>query len=995
MTIERANTTLEKLTTMTIDQVLQSKLTTEQYAAATDPALEVLCLACAGSGKSRTLAYRIARILAGGESPEGIVAFTFTEKAADSIKRRVSEALQAAGFDPTVIGAMYIGTIHAYCQRILGDIDPIFRQFDVLDENRLKLFLMSRYYDLGLQKFRSRARSNSYFDTVNQTADAWQTANDELLDFSAVSAEDPDLGDLLVRIESGLRDAQYIDFSLMIRNVVDAIQSNISGVESAIEALRHLMVDEYQDVNPCQEELIRLLHCRSATLFAVGDEDQAIYAWRGADVSNIIDFEHRYQNCNIHTLSKNFRSTRPIVEASDRFAATLLGPSRISKSPGASANHSPQHLGVLWFPNRNEEARWVASRIRDLLGTAYDDDGGVRGLTPADFAVLMRSTRQEEQDGTPRHVAFTNTLEEMSIPYSLEAGGGPFDRPQTQVLRSTFELLRHSPLERDTLTQHFKAEVVPAYPHANFNVLVKVLTKWHGRIHLPRGSTRIRLYPQELVYDLMEAFNVAQSSFSDDVMRDIGLFSRMIMDVETVYMSVDSSQRFSEVLNFLQNAADTGYDVSTDDVVRRPNAVTVSTVHKMKGLEFPCVFVVDVEANRFPKKKSSYRGWVPQGVMSAAIARGAYQSTREEEIRLFYTAATRAERYLYISGAENLPQAKQSRKPSPFSLQIASHPSVTSESAVLPNGLQTSPQRRRVDDADYPTSFTEIRYYLQCPKSYQFRERYGLNPVIPEMFGYGRTVHTSIQKLHALNPTNPPESGQIEPIVKDTFHLKHVPPSSDPANRPGAYENAKNRAVEIAQDYVAHHGSDFERERQVEAYFEIPANNCVISGSIDLLLHEDEEGNILQAEIIDFKTMEGGEQPTENDELDWTELALQVQLYARAADQVLGQNAKTGSVHLLKDNQRIEVPITQQALDAALANVQWAVTGILQADFPMRPHPDKCSKCDFRSICPKTPQEFSESFNVPPELHLPDRSEMARAFSLYDESRGHDGQSNS
>ena len=969
---------------MNINQVLQQKLKSDQYAAAVDPAQEVLCLACAGSGKSTTLAYRIARLLAEGEQPDGIVAFTFTEKAAESIKRRVSEALKTAKLDPTVIGAMYIGTIHAYCQRILGDIDSTYRQYDVLDENRLKLYLISRYTQLGLQNLRTRARGNSYFDTIKQASDAWKTANDELLDFAAVSAEDTDIGDLLVRIQGGLRRDQYIDFSLMIRNVVEAIQDNVPGIANAIESLRHLMVDEYQDVNPCQEALIRLLHQRSNTLFAVGDDDQAIYAWRGADVSNIIDFEQRYPGCSVHTLSQNFRSTQPIVEASDNFVATTLGPSRIAKSPTASKNLSPRDFGVLWFADRAVEAQWVAGRIRNLLGTAYDDNGSIRGLTPADFAVLMRSTRTLEQDDTPRHGAFTAALESMEIPFSLEAGGGPFDRPQTEVLRSTFELLRSIPLDRNTLQQHFNSDVFPAYPNADFNALARVLADWSRRIHRPQDSTRIRLYPQQLVYDLLEAFNVTQTNLSDDIMRDIGLFSRMIMDVETVYMSVDSKQRFSEVLNFLQNAADTGYDVSTDDVIQRPNAVTVSTVHKMKGLEFPCVFVVDVEANRFPGRMSSYRGWLPQGVMAPAINRGAYQSTQDGEIRLFYTAVTRAERYLYVSGSESLPQAKRPKKRSSYALEFAIHSEVNQDPSVLPNGLTQSPPRRRTEDAAYPTSFTEIKYYLQCPKSYQFRKRYDLNPVVPEMFGYGKTVHTSVQKLHQLYPDAPPESDQIEPVVRDTFHLKHVPPSSDPVNRPGAYENARNRAIEIAREYVENFSSDFERRRQVEAVFEIPASNCVISGSIDLLLKEDEKGNILQAEIIDFKTMEGGEQPEANAKLDWTELALQVQLYARAADQVLGENARTGSVHLLKDNQRVEVPITQEAVDAALANVVWAVEGILQSDFPMRPHPDKCKGCDFRSICPRTPQNFSNSTEVPPELHLPSQREMARAFSQYE-----------
>ena len=970
---------------MNIVQVLRNELTTDQYAAAVDPASEVLCLACAGSGKSRTLAYRIARLLAEGVAPEGIVAFTFTEKAAGSIKRRVVQALLTAGLDPTVMGAMYIGTIHAYCQRILGDMDPTYRQYDVLDENRLKLYLISRYPRLGIQKFRSRARANGYFDTIRQAADAWKTANDELLDFAQVSAEDSDLGDLLVSIHEGLLEDQYIDFSLMIRNAVEVIQKNANGVENGIGSLRHLMVDEYQDVNPCQEELIRLLHQRSDTLFVVGDDDQSIYAWRGADVSNILGFQQRYMSCSAHTLSQNFRSTEPIVQASDAFADATLGPSRMPKIPTAFVNRSPQDFRVLWFPDRRVEAEWVAGRIRNLLGTEYDDNGIVRGLTPADFAVLMRSTRQEEQDGTPRHTAFTEALEAMKIPFSLEAGGGPFDRPQTAVLRSTFELLRNTPLVRNTVQQHFDTQILPAFPNADFNRLVRVLTDWSNRIHRPQGSTRIRLYPQQLVYDLLEAFNIAQTNFDNDIMRDIGLFSRMILDVETVYMSVDSKQRFSEVLNFLHNTADTGYDVSTDDVLQRPDAVTVSTVHKMKGLEFPCVFIVDVEAIRFPKKRSRYSGWLPSGVMAPAIDRGAYRSTPNEEARLFYTASTRAERYLYVSGAENLPGARRRRSRSSYALQLVTHPAVEQDPTGLPSGLlQASPQRR-IEDADYPTSFSEIRYYLQCPKSYQFRERYGLNPVIPEMFGYGKTVHTSIQKLHELYPDAPPKPEQVEPVVLNTFHLKHVPPSGDPVNRPGAYENSRERAVEITQNYVSAFGGDFERERQVEAVFEIPAANCVISGSIDLLLHEDKAGNILKAEIIDFKAMEGGEQPDTNKDLDWTEFALQVQLYARAAAKMLGQNARTGSVHLLKDNQRVEVPVTQEAVDAALANVEWAVEGILKSDFPMRPHRDKCKQCDFSSICPRVPQNYTVLTNVPPELHLPGRKEMVRAFSLYQE----------
>lgn len=168
------------------------------------------------------------------------------EKAAESIKRRVSQALLTAGLDPTMMGAMYIGTIHSYCQHVLGDMDATYRQYDVLDENRLKLYLISRFTQLGLWSFRSRARNRSYFDTIKQVSETWKTANDELLDFNAVATEDPDLGALLVRLRDGFRADQYIDFSLMIRNVVEAIRNSEPGMENGIGQLRHLMVDEYQ-----------------------------------------------------------------------------------------------------------------------------------------------------------------------------------------------------------------------------------------------------------------------------------------------------------------------------------------------------------------------------------------------------------------------------------------------------------------------------------------------------------------------------------------------------------------------------------------------------------------------------------------------------------------------------------------------------------------------------------------------------------------------------
>ena len=134
---------------MNINDILKANLTNDQYGTVIDNSKNILCLACAGSGKSRTLAYKIAYLIFNGEAPDSIVAFTFTEKAAESIKRRVAEALRIFGLPENYIGAMFIGTIDSFCQKLLGNINASYRQYDILDQNGLFLFVLSRFYQLG------------------------------------------------------------------------------------------------------------------------------------------------------------------------------------------------------------------------------------------------------------------------------------------------------------------------------------------------------------------------------------------------------------------------------------------------------------------------------------------------------------------------------------------------------------------------------------------------------------------------------------------------------------------------------------------------------------------------------------------------------------------------------------------------------------------------------------------------------------------------------
>jgi len=973
---------------MPIDEILRNHLTGEQYEVVTNNSREVLCLACAGSGKSRTLAFRIARLVAEGESPEGIVAFTFTEKAADVIKRRVAWALTESGLNPAILGAMYIGTIHSYCKFVLGEMDARYRQYEVLDENRLRLFLISRFYELGLQNLRT-ARGVGYFETIREVGNAWNVLNDELLEIADVRREDPVLGDVLQMVFDRLGRDQFLDFSLMIRLAVEAMQRNDARVENVISKIRHLLVDEYQDVNPVQEGLIANIHRNGTSLFVVGDDDQAIYAWRGADVQNILTFQTRYYGCFVRSLSTNFRSSEAIVSCSSLFAQNQLGPRRIPKNPAPDTNNltRPRHFGKHWFADRQEEAAWVAGRINYLLGKTYQElDGQIRGLCPSDFAILMPSTNTIEQDGSEKHVFYTRALEALGIRYSIEAQGSIFNFPAARVLRETFELLREQGLYRDTLRTHFDRIIIPVFPNADFEEVSRLMSKWSRLIHEPYTGPRRKVSPQQLLHEMLNAFHIYDTPFDETQMQAIGIFSRIMQDVESVYVSIDSRSRFHEILNFLNHLAAEGYETSPDEVIQRPNAVFVSTIHGAKGLEFPVVFVVDVEQGRIPGINRRYNGWFPQGLLRNALNRGAYINTRESDIRVFYTAITRAERYLYVTGSERLPGGIQRRRHSVFE-QALQHPEIILDQRIEPAGLTETNQIQRIDETVVPTTFSDIRYYLLCPKNYQFRKQYGFNPHVPDLYGYGQTVHTAIGKLHELFPANSPSSAQTEEITREMFHLKHVPPSRDPVNSPGPYERARDKAVEIVTNYTQSYGHEFTSDRQIESRFEILTAAALITGIIDLLVRQDNGGNIIEATVVDFKSLE---EPAEENELDWVELSIQVQLYAKAANEVLGENARTGAVHLLRNNRRVAVPITEESIEVATNNLIWAVNGILRRDYPMRPHLRKCEACDFRLLCSKAPQNFQVG-EVPPAVYIPEEIStnrfLVKAFSEFSDTR--------
>jgi len=257
---------------MSIEEILCANLTDEQYEAVVDESQHILCLACAGSGKSRTLAYKIAYLISKGEDPESIVAFTFTEKAAESIKRRVAEALRKLNLTENYIGVMFIGTLDSFCQKLLGNINATYRQYDILDQNGLFLFVLSRFYQLGLR----HQKGVWSFNTIKDLTAAWQTMNNENISLDEISQYNSDLHAKLMNMSEKLLHDGYMDFSYAIKLAVNELKKIRKREGSYVEKYKYLFVDEYQDINPIQEEFIKTFAGFLNMLLVVGDDDQAI-----------------------------------------------------------------------------------------------------------------------------------------------------------------------------------------------------------------------------------------------------------------------------------------------------------------------------------------------------------------------------------------------------------------------------------------------------------------------------------------------------------------------------------------------------------------------------------------------------------------------------------------------------------------------------------------------------------------------------------------------
>lgn len=809
-------------------------------------------IACAGSGKTQVISQRVSKILSQpGIRPANIIAFTFTEKAAAELKDRIYSIVKAEHGDLPGLAEMYIGTMHGYCLNLLQTYVPEAFKYGVLTEVTQRLLIDRESTKSGLTTCPTTAPSRPtlwrYVDSKLYMQVLSVLQEDEV-DWEPVpEGVDKSLKSYL----SLLAQRKYFDYTSMIAGAVAFLESDPDDAELETyerELLRHVkddikyvVVDEYQDVNPLQEKLIAALTRFGSNLCVVGDDDQTIYQWRGSEVSNILSFAGRYEDVRTIELADNFRSTEGVVRFGRSVAERLPDSERLSKRM-EYASHQNWERGeilALDFADLEEEAGWVADRIEQLQGTPFVDspDRQPRGLAWSDCAVLFRTVKDAEP--------LVNELRKRGMPYVIKGLARLFDAPEIKAVVGLFRYMQQE-ITAPELTDLFNSANLLSRPE----LFPRALSLLDSGADFERGDRWGAYNIQRLYLNVLEALEIREDTIpgapsrAELVMYQLGKFSQVISDFEAIYFASSPAAKYRSFVGFLTHQAPTYYEEADEDSgFATPNAVTISTVHRSKGMQWPAVFIPCLRRNRFPSRVSGGIN-VFHVIPQEAVPNSArYRGGTSDETRLFYVAATRAQKYLYMTFAPGDSNQAKNRS------DLFNHATSSDWVSTVDEGLPATPRITPAPKLETPAisiSFSELKYLLECPYQFKLRFMYGFNPPIHEALGYGKGLHDALAEMHKRALVDDvPDSQEAGDLVDRHLHT----PYAYPALR----EQLRKAAVAAIDRYFVEHGSDLTRtihsEKQIEV---VVAPGVTVNGRIDLVKRLETN----ETSIVDFKSTE-------------------------------------------------------------------------------------------------------------------------------------------
>jgi len=894
-------------------------------------------IACPGSGKTEVVSQRVAQMIKNGVDPKTIVAITFTEKAADELKSRIRGILDVVCKDRADFGDMFVGTIHAFCFYMLKEIDPAYRSYDVLDDPKKIAFLSKgmNYYDKVKLVDLQEKHGIRHYQTIKGFVEGADIVMTENINVSRLG--DKQFAKCYRKYRRVLDDEKYFDFSSILNTFVEEIGRDREKRKRLGKLVKHVILDEYQDVNLIQEKILELLSRGADSVCVVGDDDQNIYHWRGSDVNFIRTFRDRYRKkykVSRVYLDTNFRSTKQIVHTARKFIEHNVR--RLDKemkhNPQLKRKYEEGDIMHHHFNSDQEEFQFIVSKIRQLKKTNFlDKRNNPYSLSLKDFAVLVRTNEDAA------HVI--NFLDENDIDCIAYSGESIFDHPEVALAMDcigyVFSCRGYTmddvPEISDLRTRYSRVFDTARFRRADHRKFGTKLKKIRGQADKIRRKSPKDYLPglglQEFFHKILNAMGAEDFGFGDVYNYNLAALSTAVSDYETVWTRLRTKQ-VEGFFYFVFAYAGSHYSDAQHSDNRNIEAVNVLTIHKAKGLEFPVVFMPVLVDKQKPRERRTF-------VDTSLYDVDKYIGSVEDQRRTFYTAATRSEKYLFLTGSKNRTGKMKKYKPNKFIAEL--------DGKYISDVLSTPKPRSKLKPRQqtigvFPTSFSQLSCYGRCPEDYRLRHIYGFNAGVPINFGYGANIHNILNWIHRrfIDKGKIPKEGEIAKTFDRIFKLRY-------ATRKIA-EIMKKKGRDVASNYVRIHKDDFKRILETEKKFEFVIDKALISGQIDLLKKLDNKGRVTEVEIIDFKTdKKDGVYNLDHDK--------QLRYYAIACLRSLGLKPEKAYVHLLDQDKKHYVDISENKLDKTKIEIKKQVGRILDDRFPAKPSKRNCEMCDYRGIC--------------------------------------------
>lgn len=588
----------------------------------------VLILAGAGSGKTRALTYRVANLLERGIAPYRILAITFTNKAAKEMKQRIVSLVGEKGED------VWVSTFHAMCAKILRkDIEKLgyTRSFTIYDDDDQMSVIkeLLKQSNIDEKALTPREIKSKISDAKNRLL-----APDEWFAASGKNFRSQQIHDIYHQYELRLRNANALDFDDLLMRTLELLADHPPVLDGYRDRFQYVHVDEYQDTNFAQYSLVKLLTQKSRNLCVVGDDDQSIYGWRGADIRNILDFEKDFPDATVIKLEQNYRSTANILDAANQVIAHNEG--RKEKALWTQAD-SGERITVYDALDERDEAAYIAGMVNRL---------GQEGVRAGNMAVLYRTNGQSR--------VLEEAFVRSGVAYRVYGGLKFYDRKEVKDLIAYMRALvnpdddvsvRRIINEPKRGIGETTVEALAQYARAGEMPLLSAALDAEGSSLSARAKTMVAQFA-EIMIDLTEAlYESKPSRFLEAVIEKTGYVRALeavrseenqarienIRELEGAVHEFEEQNPEGGVTDFLENVA---LVTDLDNMDERGGAVTLMTLHAAKGLEFDCVFLAGCEEGVFPITRALFD-----------------EGQLEEERRLCYVGITRARRRLWMTHA--------------------------------------------------------------------------------------------------------------------------------------------------------------------------------------------------------------------------------------------------------------------------------------------------------------------------------------------------------